>query len=314
MFSQFILIDMSHQGIHIEELSKQFKGRTIFHRCSLTVEPGTVFGLVGRNGAGKTTLIRIVLGLLKQNAGSISVLGRTPWRHEPLLYQRLGVVLENDGFAPNLTVRENIRMFAAAKNIAWTDVQAYIAAAWSETFISAEFSGGHKKMKYLSRGQKVQCGICRAFLGAPDVIIMDEPTVALDVDAYDHVSNLIRKARERGAAVLISSHQLSAIEDLCDSVGILHNGALNVLNTHHADTQEWRIAADNDPCYAAVIRHYTGNEPVYHDGAWHCTVTEPDTSVPDIVRLLVHAGCSIREVTPIHITLKEHIRAYYEKD
>jgi ABC-type multidrug transport system ATPase subunit len=313
LLSQFIFI---HMSIRIEGLSKQFTARTVLSDCSVTIPKGMVFGLVGRNGAGKTTFIRIVLGLLKQDAGSISVLGCSPWQHEAALYRRLGVVLENDGFAPNLTLRENIKLFASAKNISWADVQAYIAASWNNTFIENEFAAGRTKVKYLSRGQKVQSGICRAFLGNPDVLVLDEPTVALDVDAYDHVCNLIRTARERGAAVLISSHQLSAIEDVCDTVGILHNGKLTMLDTGDMDTdmQEWRIVAGCESRFAAIIQTVAQREPVYQNGAWHIAVAHPDSSIPELVRLLAAAGCDIREVAPVRVSLKEHIQAYYEND
>ena len=307
---------MAKRYIHINEISKSFGIRRILDGCSIEINAGSVFGLVGRNGSGKTTLIRIVLGLLKQDAGNVTVLDCIPWQHEESLYGRVGVVLENDGFSPNMTVRENLAFFAGAKNKTWPEVEAYLNEFWKETFIYDEVHHGRRTVKFLSRGQKMQCGICRAFLGRPDILVLDEPTVALDVDAYDHVCGLIRYARQRGAAVLISSHQLSAIEELCDVVGVLHNKHLQIVSMQASgsDGQEWIIVADNVPAYGTIIEQYTGTGPAYRDNAWHIIVSMPDTDVPELLRLLINAGCGIREVKPIPIPLKEHLRAYYEKN
>ena len=107
-----------------------------------------------------------------------------------------------------------------------------------------------KKVKYLSRGQKMQCAICRAFLSRPDVHFLDEPTVALDVDAIDHFYSLVMRARGRGATVFISSHQLSAIEDLCDSVGMLHNKAITIVASASmggaGGPVSWMVRCDGD--------------------------------------------------------------------
>ena len=112
--------------IRCENLLKQFGRHVVIEDCSFDITQGSIFGLVGLNGAGKTTLIRVLLGLLKPSGGAVSVLGHVPWDHPESLYQRTGVVLENDGFSGNMTVRDNLRIFAAAKGLTWESVEAYV--------------------------------------------------------------------------------------------------------------------------------------------------------------------------------------------
>ena len=305
---------MEENVVSVRDLSKRFGPVGVIEQCSLTIAAGSIFGLVGLNGAGKTTLIRLLLGLLRPDGGEMSVLGHVPWSHEGALYRRLGVVLEHDGFAGNLSVKDNLALFAAAKGLAWGAVTDYINNYWDDTFIRREVFGGRKKVKFLSRGQKVQCGLCRAFLGWPAVCLFDEPTVALDVEAYDHFCALTLEARRRGSAVLISSHQLSTIEELCDTVGILDNKMLHFLQTggKASVSGQWVLVADNADCFKAIIEDISGFPALYKENAWHCIVETPETTVPEMVARLVEAGCRIREVRPEVRDLKGKIRTHYE--
>jgi ABC-2 type transport system ATP-binding protein len=304
---------MSTTTVYCEGISKRFGEGVVFDECSLAIGPGTIYGLVGLNGAGKTTLIRVLLGLLKPSGGAVTVLGHVPWEHSETMYGRVGVVLENDGFAGNLTIRQNLGIFAAAKGISWAGVEAYIREFWAGTFIHGEVFGPSKKTKYFSRGQRMQCSLCRAFLGWPSVCFFDEPTVALDVEAYDHFCRLCRVARQRGAAMLISSHQLSAVEDLCDAVGVLVNKKLRPLENESAGCGGWSIAAGPNENFGAIIERITGNAPSHDGNSWHFTASAPKTMVPDIVEELVRAGCRIGEVSPDKNGLREKIRTHYEK-
>jgi ABC-type multidrug transport system ATPase subunit len=150
------------------------------------------------------------------------VCGFDPWRHEPEFYRMVGVTLESDGFYGNLGVRDNLRLFAEAKGIPWGEAERYFEEYWG----ASDISKTGRKVKNLSRGQRVQCGLARAFLGWPKVYFLDEPTVSLDFKAYEHFKGMVLKAKAGGAAVLISSHQLGVIDDLCDRAGLLGDGRL----------------------------------------------------------------------------------------
>jgi ABC-type multidrug transport system ATPase subunit len=306
---------MPQTVINVENISKSFDKNVIFENCSLSIEAGTVFGLVGLNGSGKTTFIRLLLGLLKPERGGISVLGHDPWKHDPHYFKKLGVILDHDGFAGNMTIAENLRIFAEAKGLDTQQVRAYVEERWKNTFLYDEFFGAKKKVKYLSRGQKMQCAICRAFLPQPDVYFLDEPTVALDVDAIDHFYSLVTHARDRGVTVLISSHQLSAIEDLCDCVGMLHNRNVTIVASASPGSAggpvSWMVRCDRDADarFGKIIENICGFPAVFSDSAWHFKVTGPQTSVPEIVRQLASDGCRILEVGAEAESLKDRIRS-----
>jgi ABC-2 type transport system ATP-binding protein len=304
---------MPDKIIEVKNLSKSFGKHTIFDGASVSIEAGSVFGLVGLNGSGKTTLIRLLLGLLRPGKGSICVLGFDPWQHKADYFRRLGVILDNDGFAGNMTVAQNLKIFSEAKRMTWGRVEEYVDEFWHDTFIAKEIRGGRKKVKLLSRGQKMQCGICRAFLSWPAVYFLDEPMVALDVDASEHFYRLVKHAQLQGSAILISSHQLTAIEDLCDAVGILHNRSITMLKSgaESAQPRPWFVRCASEEKFGRIIESICGFPPAYSDGSWHFSVLEPDAAVPKIVSGLAAAGCSITEVGPEMDNLKARMRIHY---
>jgi ABC-2 type transport system ATP-binding protein len=206
--------------IEAANISRSFGKSLVLGDASLRIEGGSVYGLVGLNGAGKTTLIRVLLGLIRRDGGSASVCGFDPWRHVPAFYRMVGVALESDGFYGNLGVRDNLRIYAAAKGIPWGDAERYFEERWG----GEDIYKTDRKAKNLSRGQRVQCGLARAFLGESKAYFLDEPTVSLDFRACEHFKGLVLDAKSRGAAVLISSHQLGVIDDLCDRAGLLTGG------------------------------------------------------------------------------------------
>jgi ABC-2 type transport system ATP-binding protein len=298
--------------INAQGVAKSFGKYSILEELSLTINEGEVYGLVGLNGAGKTTFIRLLLGVLKADRGAISVLGSDPWKHDPALYRRIGVVLEHDGFQGNLTFEQNMHIFAAAKGIAWNDAAAYIEASWQSTGLYKN----KKAVKYFSRGQRMQCALCRAFLGQPELYFFDEPAVALDVDAYNHFRDLVTAARGRGASFLISSHQLDAIDDLAGRVGMLHDKRLTELRLETGETtgnEPWLIEADRNDGWSAIIKNICGSEPSWRDGLWRFEVKDAAATIPTLVKQLVEAGCGVRKVTPAQGEFSERIRSEYRR-
>lgn len=297
---------MDSPVVHTTGLRKRFDAHTVLEGVDLRIDGGSVFGLVGLNGAGKTTLIRLLLGLLKPDGGDIRVAGHVPWRHESSLYRSIGVVLEHDGFWGNLGFMSNIRLFADARGITRTQTNEYLRQFWHGSDI-LESTG---KVRTFSRGQRTQCALCRAFLGWPRVCLLDEPTVGLDVDSYDRLHELVREARRRGAGVLVSSHQLETIEQLCDRVGLLRAGVLQDLSVSPGNGAgarwiiRWRDQAPSpsvmDVLPVRVVR--------MDDDGCLCEVDRPRESIPGIVAALVGEGVRILEVKPMVSELKQAIR------
>jgi ABC-2 type transport system ATP-binding protein len=277
--------------INVEKIGKTFGRYSILEDLSLQIDPGTVYGLVGLNGAGKTTFLRLLLGILKPDSGQITILGIDPWSHSKDFYRKTGVVLDNDGFWGNLTIRENISIYADAKGLNKQTVKEYLDEFWQNTALY----DNTKKVKHLSRGQKMQCALCRAFLGWPSVFFLDEPALALDMTAYEHLCIMVKAAEKKGAVVIISSHQLDTIDMLCNRVGILRDKNLSELQRLKNDTNRWIVVTDNSNNWRSVIE-LCGGKSITYDNGWQFDSDDRETMIPDLIRKLVEAGCMIREV------------------
>ncbi|MBD3347517.1 MAG: ATP-binding cassette domain-containing protein [Chitinivibrionales bacterium] len=300
---------MSNDVITVAGLSKSFDGKSVLESLNLDLGAETVYGLVGLNGVGKTTLIRLLLGLLRADSGHIDICGHDPWNHSPQFYRQVGAVLEHDGFRGNLTFDQNLKFFARARGISDDTVAQYLETEWSNW----ELVGSKKRVKFFSRGQRMQCALCRAFLGWPKVCFLDEPTVALDMEAYDHFCRLVQRAKEHGSAIVISSHHLEAIEALCDRIGILQDHHLSELANETGSLGQWALTTDNRPEYGEIIRRITGSGVSYTDGKWHFNSKNQKKDIPLLVAELVAHGCPVYEVRPVERAFRETIKKAYIK-
>jgi ABC-2 type transport system ATP-binding protein len=271
--------------IHALNVWKSFGKHSVIEDVSLSVGAGTVFGLVGLNGAGKTTLLRLLLELLTPDKGCTDVLAGTMFRKREQMYQRCGVVLDHDGFWGNMTIMENLNFYAEAKGVKSETLKSYLEEDWAETGLLKV----NKKVKHLSRGQKMQCALCRAFLGKPEALFLDEPVIALDLHAYRHFCKLIKKAKERGAAIIISSHQLELIDELCDRVAILKDKKLEEIERHRMIV--WTIVSDQNDTWQGIIESCGAQNIQYVDG-WKFAL-ENKEMIPEIINRLSLAGCKI---------------------
>jgi ABC-type multidrug transport system ATPase subunit len=299
---------MPEKIIELRHIRKRFGTKTVVDDVDLSVERGTVLGLVGLNGAGKTTIIRIMLGLLRPDEGECRVFGADPWRHEPSLYRRTGVVLEHNGFWGNLSVIQNMRFFAAARGLDRGTLDTYMEKWWKNTAVSTKKG----KVKYFSRGEKMQCALCRAFAGGPEAYFLDEPVVALDIRAYDHFCSLVKDAAACRATLVISSHQLDTIEELCDSVALLENGRLRLIDLRTAQAAKWMVRTGEDPRARVCIESAAGSVASYSDGAYRFEIPTGETRrIAAVVSGLSVMGCEILEVREERNGLRESLRRYY---
>ncbi|MDR0306919.1 MAG: ABC transporter ATP-binding protein [Chitinispirillales bacterium] len=295
--------------IDVKNLNRSFGHKSILKDVSLQIDKRSVYGLVGLNGSGKTTLIRILLGLLNKDGGSVSVGGYDPWKHQTEYYRKTGVVLENDGFFGNLSVMDNLKIFASAKGVSWKEAQKYFEDYWGGTEIFA----ASRKVKFLSRGQKVQCGLCRAFLGWPQVCFFDEPAVSLDIKAYEHFKLISKEAVSRGAVQLISSHQLETIDELCDRAGLLKDGQLEELDKK-AGLEAWVIRVLNSGEWGKIVSGSGGSNIAVDGGVINFSVNGSQKCIPQIVKNLALAGCDICEVRQVKPGFSDTIKNIYKTE
>ncbi len=218
--------------ITIHELTKRFYSGgcpiVAVNRLSFAVSAGEVYGLLGPNGAGKTTTIRMVVGLLRPDEGFAEVAGFRTSVAPDEVKSRVGLVAASDGVYPWLSVREMLLFFADLYGLAPGQARENLRAL-SELFNLTNLLD--RRCAVLSTGQRQRVTLARALMHAPPVMLLDEPTRGLDVLGSQIVVDYVRRLRDEGKAVIVSTHRLDEAERLCDRFGLLHQGELRLEGT-----------------------------------------------------------------------------------
>lgn len=212
---------MNDTVIKTNQLTKRYGKQTVVNKVNLHVKKGSIYGLLGRNGAGKTTIMKMILGLTPITSGSAEVFGQNVIRNEKKLYPRIGAIIENPGFYPNLTGTENLEIFAKLRGTPSPN-----AVKNALEIVGLPYKNKKTFAKY-SLGMKQRLGIANAILHDPELLILDEPTNGLDPIGIAQVRDFIKKLSvQHGKTILISSHILSEISLLADDIGIIDRGIL----------------------------------------------------------------------------------------
>lgn len=227
--------------IQIENVSKRFDGYKALNSVNISVEPGSVYGLVGPNGSGKTTLIKCLCGVYRTDGGTISVDGETVYDN-PQLKGRISYIPDDLYFPATYTPRDMALLYASL----------YPSFSWERyRELAALFELDEKKrIAHFSKGMQKQVAFWVSMSCRPDIIVLDEPVDGLDPVMRKKVwSVLLQEVEERRVTVLISSHNLRELEDVCDHVGILHRGEVllqKALADMKSDTFKLQIAFEGD--------------------------------------------------------------------
>jgi sodium transport system ATP-binding protein len=190
---------------------------------SFRVGQGQIYGLLGPNGAGKTTTLRMLSGLMKPTLGNVSVAGFDVAAQPMEVKNAMGFLTANTGLYQRLTARELLIYFGQLHNMA-------LHRAIDRTDELIDWLGihsfAHLRCGALSTGQKQRVNIARALVSDPEILIMDEPTLGLDVLSNRIILKYIKRERDQGKAIILSTHYLDEAEDMCDRIGLLHEGQL----------------------------------------------------------------------------------------
>ena len=205
--------------IIIDNVCKNYKSNKALENVSLSIKKGDLFGLLGVNGAGKTTLIKILCGLTKKTSGSVKINNFDLEKDLDKIKEIIGVSPQETAGANNLSVKENLDFFASIYNNQDSEHINKII----KTFKLNEVL--NKRAKTLSGGFKRRLSIAIALISKPQILFLDEPTLGLDVFARRELWNII-KTLKKNITIILTSHYLEEIENLCDSVAILSNGHL----------------------------------------------------------------------------------------
>ena len=209
-------------AIAVENLVKVYNTTRAVDGISFALKPGSVTGLLGGNGAGKTTTIAMILGLVMPTSGSVRVLGANMPSQRHRVLHRMNFESPYVDMPHRLTVRQNLAVFG--KLYAVPDLAARIAQIADELSLTEFLDRPTGK---LSAGQKTRVALAKALINSPDVLLLDEPTASLDPDTADWVRTRLERYRaERGATVLLASHNMAEVERLCDRVIIMKRGRI----------------------------------------------------------------------------------------
>jgi ABC-2 type transport system ATP-binding protein len=288
---------MTTSVVETHELTRRYGPRLAVDRVSLTVRRGEVYGFLGPNGAGKTTTLRMLLGLVRPSAGRATVLGGEPGR--PEVARRVGALVEGPGFFPYLSGRDNLRVLTRYRGLPDADADRVLERVDLAT-------RGRDRFKSYSLGMKQRLGVAAALLGDPELLILDEPTNGLDPAGVAEMRTLLAALAAAGQTVLLSSHLLGEVQEICHRVAVISAGRL----VTEAPVTELRgaggllVRADPIDVVLAVGMRLAGDDAVtVADGLVRLRL-DPDRA-PELTRELVLAGAGVREIRPAERSLEE---------
>jgi ABC-2 type transport system ATP-binding protein len=220
---------VNSEVVSFQAVSKKFGTKTALKQVSLSVSAGEVFGYIGPNGAGKTTTVRLLVGLLKPTEGKIGVFGLDPYIDDAVR-TKVGVVLDVPGLWENLTVKQNMKYFC---DFFSKELEKEIHNCLKTVGL---LENQNQRVYTLSKGMKQRLSIARALIHNPDLLILDEPTANLDIEAQHQIRRLILSLAKEGKTIFLNSHNLPEVEQLCTRVGILSRGCL----LKQVDSDNWK--------------------------------------------------------------------------
>lgn len=237
-----------------ENLSKKFKNRYAVNNVNMTVNKGDVYGFLGPNGAGKTTSLKMMLGFLNPTNGDVFIYDKSIKEKREEALTCVGAMIESPKFYENLTGRKNLQVIA---ELYGQDTKNRI----DEVLEIVEMGeAANKKVKEYSLGMKQRLGIARAFINNPELIILDEPTNGLDPYGMKSIRELIVKlAKKYNKTFIVSTHLLNEVEQMCNKVGIIHNGNL----IKEMDMEELKLEKSEDVSFEDYFISLTKEERVY---------------------------------------------------
>lgn len=207
--------------VSVRNISKKFKDIQAIKNISLDIPQGVIFGLLGPNGAGKSTTINIISGLLVQDLGEVEIIGSTLKNNEKYIKSNMGVCFQDIVVFDDLTVEENLEYFGRMYGLKGAKLKKNI----EETLEFIKLTEHRKKRpKKFSGGMKRRLNIGCAIIHKPQLLILDEPTVGIDVQSRNHILESIIQLNKNGSTIIYTSHYLEEVEQICDQIAIVDSG------------------------------------------------------------------------------------------
>ena len=271
----------------------------VLNGVSLNLHAGEIFGLLGPNGAGKTTLMKALCGRLALDAGTVRIDGANPLRSR-LVRRRIGFVPQDIALYSYLTVRENLAVFARLAGANRRGIAATIARTLARTGLAAQ---ANVRCRDLSGGYLRRVNICASILHEPSLLILDEPTVGIDVDAREAIHDLLNDLRDQGTAILLTTHDLEQAQTLCNRIGVLVDGRFaaegrpqDLLRHAFGELMELTavvgvISADRERALRSI-----GMLPAATPGNWMSLLAADEADLLVLTKCFADAGIAIKEL------------------
>jgi ABC-2 type transport system ATP-binding protein len=304
--------------IDLKGLTKIYDFYTAVDRLTLQIEKGEVFGLLGPNGAGKSTSILMMLGLAEPTSGTARICGLDPTRQPLEVKSRVGYLPDDVGFYEDRTGLENLVLTARLNRIPQTEAVSRAEQLLKRVGLE---HAAHKKASTYSRGMRQRLGLADVLIKQPEVIILDEPTLGIDPEGVREFLELIRTlSRDEGLTVLLSSHHLHQVQQICDRVGLFVKGRLIAVGDIPTLSRElftedaFHVSlelAEEFPPLAEAIQELDGVIHVQCNGKKLSIGCSRDLT-PEIARVAIHTGAAITQLTKKEYGLDEIYHRYFE--
>jgi ABC-2 type transport system ATP-binding protein len=285
--------------IRLDRLCKTFGTRPALHELSLEIPHGRIFGLLGHNGAGKSTTFGMILGQVYPTGGTAYIRGVSVQEHRAKALQGVGAIFETPSFYDYLSGWTNLRIFTSyTRRLSDAELRETVSFVGLEKRI-------HDPVRVYSHGMRQRLALAQALLPRPELVLLDEPAEGLDPEGIHEMRHLIlRLNRERGMTVILSSHLLAEVEQLCDSIAVLNQGRM-IFHGNWTDLKaeggRYELEVEPWDTAASIIAARTD-----------CSLTPDRTltvasghDVSDVVAALVHAGIKVRAISPVKQTLEQ---------
>lgn len=304
--------------ISITNLTKMYDEHIAVNELSLSIEEGEIYGLLGPNGAGKSTTILMMLGLTEPTSGTVRVCGLDSVRQPIAVKKRVGYLPDDIGFYEDMTGYDNLMYTARLNRIPELEARQRVEAMLQRVGLS---EAAKKKASTYSRGMRQRLGLAEVLLKKPEVIILDEPTLGLDPEGVRELLQLIKAlSRDEGITVLLSSHHLHQVQQICDRVGIFVKGELLVegdvpslakgLYLEEALTLEVGVKPINQELIAKLRGLPDVVRVDEQDGLLQIGCKEDISS--ELSRILIESGCSLFHLQMKQYGLDEIYHRYFE--
>lgn len=305
--------------IRTSDLTRIYGSKVAVNHLNLEIHRGEIFGLLGPNGAGKTTTILMLLGLTEPSLGSAQIHGMDCTRNSMKVKRITGYLPDNMGFYPDMTGRENLKFTGRLNGLAEEEIDKKIEGLLER--VGMTYAGDQKTGTY-SKGMRQRLGIADVLMKDPQVIIMDEPTLGLDPEGMREFLQLIKQlSEEDGRTILISSHQLYQIQQICDRVGIfvsgnlIASGKIEELGRQIAREGHYVLEAEAEPCddrFLGFIYGLNGVKGIQKEGKKFIIQASRDLR-KDITRFLGENHYTLLHLRQKGGDLDEIYRCYFEK-